>query len=113
LLAITTAYIWLTRPEESSATKLRELKETNEEFAFDVTVVQADRCKYRATWGTRDFDMLWLEDTVPHSCVLHEHLVLDEERCRKRIRDHPYVFTTLVYACVQDALGMAQEGDKE
>ncbi|KAG9195895.1 hypothetical protein G6011_01016 [Alternaria panax] len=44
---------------------------------------------------------------VPHSCVLHE------EQCRKRIRDHPHIFTARIDACVQDTSGMAEERDEE
>ena len=86
------------------------MKEMNEVFAFDVMVVQNERLKETESSEGMPF---WLEDAMPNSCTLHEHLVQDAEQCRKRIRDKPYIFTGLIEMCAQDALGITKEPGEE
>jgi hypothetical protein len=61
----------------------------------------------------RRVPQFWSADAMPHSCVLHEHLVHVKEQCRKRIRDHSHIFAALIDTCTQNVLGMAQERDGE
>ncbi|KAI4935537.1 uncharacterized protein J4E92_002828 [Alternaria infectoria] len=109
-LVISTAFVWLSQDGNCSATKLRILRELNEDFAFDVTVVQFQRLK---TKKTSEGVPLGMKDAVTNSCALHEHLVQDAEQCRKRIHHQPYIFTGLMEMCAQAALAMKKESDKE
>ncbi|KAI4944568.1 hypothetical protein J4E91_008571 [Alternaria rosae] len=104
LLVLSTAYCWLLEPETYSATGVRALREMNEDFAFDIMAVQNERLKGMT---------FWLQDAVPNSCTLHEHLARDAAKCRHRIRDQPYIFAGLVEMCAQDAVSMAKESDEE
>ena len=106
LLVLSTAYCWLSKPGTCSATRLRTIKEMNEDFAFDVMVVQNERLKETESSEGMPF---WLEDAMPNSCTLHEHLARDAANCRKRIRDQPYIFIGLIEMCAQDDLSIAEE----
>ncbi|KAI4678052.1 uncharacterized protein J4E88_006570 [Alternaria novae-zelandiae] len=114
LLVLSTAYCWLSQPGTSSATKMRAMKEMNEEFAFEVMVVQNQRLKDgESLEGMPSEGMpFWLEEAMPDSCTLHEHLARDAAKCRERICDQPYIFTGLIEMCAQDALSMAKESDE-
>jgi hypothetical protein len=112
-LVLTTAYGWLSSPGKSCATTLRTMKEMHEDFAFDVAVVQAERCKDMLWPEAKEGAQFWSADAMPHSCVLHEHLVHVKEQCRKRIRDHSHIFAALIDTCTQNALGMTEERDGE
>jgi len=101
-LVLSTAYCWLSEAGSCSATRVRTMMDMNEEFAFEVIVVQNQMLKNTRSSGGLP---LWLEDAVPDSCTLHEHLGQDAKQCRKRIRDQPYIFTGLIEMCAQDALG--------
>ncbi|KAH6866618.1 hypothetical protein BKA58DRAFT_388320 [Alternaria rosae] len=107
---MSTAYTCLSQDADCSATKLRTLKGMNEDFAFEIMVVQNQRLK---NLESSDHMPLELEDAVPNSCILHEHLVQDARQCRKRIRDQPYILTGLIEMCVQDAVSMAKEFDED
>jgi hypothetical protein len=63
------------------------MKEIHVDFASDVTVVQLERLT-----DVEEGNSFWWADVVPHLCVLHERLIHDTEQCRRRIRDHPYIF---------------------
>ncbi|KAI4639051.1 hypothetical protein J4E93_009541 [Alternaria ventricosa] len=110
LFVLSTAYCWLLQPETCSATRIRTMMEMNEEFAFDVIVVQNQMLKDKIS---SEGMPLWLEDAVPNSCVLHEHRVQDAEKCRKRIRDQSQIFTGLIEMCAQDVLGITKESGEE
>jgi hypothetical protein len=84
------------------------MKEIHIDFAFNITVEQLERL----TDAEEGNPFRWA-DVVPHSCVLHKRLIHDTEQCRRRIRDHPDIFTALINAYVQDALGMADDCDEE
>ncbi|KAI4928972.1 hypothetical protein J4E85_005594 [Alternaria conjuncta] len=106
LFVLSTAYCWLPELETCSATRIRTMMEMNEEFAFEVIVVQNQMLKDNMSSGGLP---LWMEDAVPDSCTLHEHLVQEAKQCRKRIRDQPYIFTGLIEMCAQDALGRTKK----
>ncbi|KAI4663655.1 uncharacterized protein J4E78_004071 [Alternaria triticimaculans] len=107
-LVLSTAYTWFWRPEDCSATKLRALKEANEDLAFDVAVVQIQRLKDEKS--SKDMPSR-LKDALPNSCALHDHLH-NAEMCRERIYNQPHIFTGLIEMCAQDALRMAKEPDE-
>jgi len=109
-LVISTAFVWLSQDGNCSADRLRMLKEMNEDFAFEVMVVQNQRFRDEKS---SDGMPLWLDDALSNSCVLHEHLVQDAGQCRKRIHDQPYIFTGLIQMCAQAALAMKKESDEE
>jgi len=109
-LVISTAFVWLSQDENCSANKLRMLKEKNEDFAFEVMIVQNQRFRNEKS---SDGMPLWLEEALSNSCVLHEHLVQDAGQCRRRIHDQPYIFTGLIEMCAQSALAMKKESDEE
>ncbi|KAI4708477.1 hypothetical protein J4E89_006533 [Alternaria sp. Ai002NY15] len=110
LLVLSTAYCWLFEPGTCSATRVRALREMNEDFAFDSMAVQNERLK--KTQSSEGMPA-WLWQALPNSCTLHEHLARDAAKCRLRIRDQPYIFTGLVEMCVQDAVSMAKESDEK
>jgi len=110
LFVLSIAYCWLLEPETCSAARVRALREMNEDFAFDIMVVQNERLKSIKLLEGMPFS---LHEALPNSCILHEHLVQDAEQCRKRIRDKPYIFTGLIEMCAQDALGTTKEPGEE
>lgn len=107
---MSTAYTCVSQDADCSATKLRTLKGMNENFAFEVMVVQNQRLKYPES---SDHMPLELEDAVPNSYILHEHLVQDAGQCRKHIRDQPYILAGLIEMCAQDAVSMVKEFDED
>ncbi|KAI4609514.1 hypothetical protein J4E83_008684 [Alternaria metachromatica] len=110
LLVLSTAYCWLLEPETCSATRMRTMMEMNAEFAFEVIVVQNQMLKNSRSSGGLP---LWLEDAVPDSCTLHEHLVQDAAQCRKRIRDQSHILTGLIEMCAADVVGITKESGEE
>jgi hypothetical protein len=106
---VSAAYLWVPLPGEDCATKTRAMRAMHTDFAFDVSLVQAERLQnYQSK---KDGIPFCLDDAVPDSCVLHEHLVNSKKQCRDRVRNNSHIFATLVDACVQDGRGMAAEKD--
>jgi hypothetical protein len=102
---LSAAYLWL--PDGDCAAKMRAMQVMHTDFAFEVSLVQAQMLQNRQS--EEDGMPFALDDAVPNSCVLHEHLVHGKKQCRDRIRNNPHIFATLVDGCVQDARGMASE----
>jgi hypothetical protein len=88
---------------------MRAMRAMHTDFAFDVSLAQAQMLQNFQS--QKDGIPFYLDNAVPNSCVLHEHLVHNKKQCRDRIRNNPHIFATLVNACVQDGLGMAAEKD--
>jgi hypothetical protein len=81
------------------------------DFFFGVIVAQTERIQNsECDEAGILFD---LDDGIPDSCVLHEHLAHSKEQCRPRIRNNPHIFTALVDACVRDGIGMAGKQDEK
>ncbi|KAH6843803.1 hypothetical protein B0T12DRAFT_421148 [Alternaria alternata] len=108
-LVLSTA-IWHADPLLQDTTRvLHELKEMHRDFAFEVAIVQVEKYRDKVFQKKKERDPRpkW-EEALPHSCALHEHRVQDKKQCRERICNHPYIFNTLIDACVQDASGMKE-----
>jgi hypothetical protein len=90
---------------------MRAMWDMHADFTFDVSLAHAERFQ---NYGSQNHGIPFnLEDALPNSCVLHEHLVRSKEQYRDRIHNNPHIFATLVDACVQDALGMDAEQGEE
>jgi hypothetical protein len=85
-----------------------ELREWNADFAFDVSVAQAEWIRSGCTSENGDIKFKLAED-LPNSYVLHEHLVRDKEQWRLRIKASAHVFTTLIKTSIEDGLAMTRE----
>jgi hypothetical protein len=106
-MVLSTAYYWATEPGKDLAIRLRSLNEWQPDFAFEVSLAQAqilqnkqDRAEGLAYYHLK---------AMPDSCVLHVRLVLSKDECRERIKSKAHVFAELVVACAKDGVAMAKQ----
>jgi hypothetical protein len=98
-----TAYLWPQAPGEHFVARTRRLRKWHPDFAFDVM----------AKWIMMLDDeeaVEWSEyEELLNSCLFHEHLALDQDRCRERIKDKGLVFSVIIKECAKEGISMAKE----
>jgi hypothetical protein len=109
-MATSTALWWLSQEDKDHVAWLRLLWEWQPGFAFEVQVAQTKMLKDGA-----GFEAVYTSERrqMAHSCLFHEHLVHDEDACRKRVNANTYIFAGIVDACIKDGVAMAKEMDEK
>ncbi|KAF2823787.1 hypothetical protein CC86DRAFT_457428 [Ophiobolus disseminans] len=91
-LVLSTTYCWVADTDCVARTEL--LRQWNPDFAFE-----------------EEYASCFDEDL--RSCAMHEHLVLDKDQCRERMKNKTHVFAELIDACAKDSVSMVQEQKKD
>jgi hypothetical protein len=101
------AHVWATEPDADLAARLRSLRNRQPDFAFEVSLAQAQILqKTYADHGYNSYN-----ECHENSCRYHEHLVHENDACRKHVAEKAHVFTVLIDACAKDGVLMAKEHD--
>jgi hypothetical protein len=106
-MALITVYFWLPVPTEDAAARLRRLSEWQPDFALDVSVKQAQMLQKNRN-DKESIDWYGYVEKL-NSCIFHEHLVLDKDACRERIKNKIHVFAEMIEACAKEGISMVKE----
>ncbi|KAJ4338729.1 hypothetical protein N0V95_007972 [Ascochyta clinopodiicola] len=100
-LACSIAWVGFPGDKGDAVDRMQSLRRLNPDLAFEVGVTYAKQAQ-----GHKDHDVsVDISTNLPNSCLFHEHSLVDQEQCRKRIANRPHIFTAILDACAKDVRG--------
>jgi hypothetical protein len=105
LMILTAALYWLPDGGKDLATRIQTLHEWQPAFASELSLAQAKMLQAQRDGAPLSLHS-YCRTSFASSCKFHEHLLLDQNACRERIREGANVFAELIKACAKDGRSM-------